>query len=357
MMKIMHIAEPFATGVLSFLVDITKRQVEEYEVYILWGMRPLTPSNVDKLFDLRVHLIKIDSFKGAIGTVINPKIYVDVYMWYKKIKPDIVHFHSSASGFVGRWALPCSKIPSFYTPHGYSFLMKDGSKLKRLIFWMIEYLSAKRPTTTIACSEGEYKEAVKLSKNATFVNNGINVGLLKPYVRPIDFINRPLKICTSGRVLYQKNPSLFNEIAKLLPDAQFIWIGEGELKSQLTSLNVKVTGWVNREEALQIIEECDFFLLPSLWEGLPLSLLEAMYLKKICIVSNVIGNRDVIRTGENGLICNSAKEYADVIINISNGKIDGKQLSEIAHADVTKNYNVDLMAEKYSVIYKKKRSK
>ena len=66
MKKIMHVAEPFATGVLSFLVDLTRQQVEEYEVYILYGVRPLTPDNVSNLFDKRVYLIKIDSFKGAI---------------------------------------------------------------------------------------------------------------------------------------------------------------------------------------------------------------------------------------------------------------------------------------------------
>ncbi len=60
-MKILHIAEPFATGVLSFLVDITKRQIEENEVYILYGVRPLTPKNVENLFDKRVRLIRISN--------------------------------------------------------------------------------------------------------------------------------------------------------------------------------------------------------------------------------------------------------------------------------------------------------
>ena len=66
MKKILHIAEPFATGVLSFLLDITKRQIEEYDIYILYGIRPLTPTNVEELFDHRIHLIKMNSFKGAI---------------------------------------------------------------------------------------------------------------------------------------------------------------------------------------------------------------------------------------------------------------------------------------------------
>ena len=63
MKKIMHIVEPFASGVLNFLVDITSRQIEEYEIYILYGIRPLTPPNVESLFDKRIHLIKIDDFK------------------------------------------------------------------------------------------------------------------------------------------------------------------------------------------------------------------------------------------------------------------------------------------------------
>jgi len=351
MKKILHIAEPFATGVLSFLLDITKRQVEEYEIYILYGVRPLTPNNVENLFDKRIHLIKMDSFRGALGTVLNPKAYKEVLYWYNKIKPDIVHLHSSASGFVGRWALPCSKIRSFYTPHGYSFLMQDGSKIKRFIYWLIEYISAKRPTKTIACSKGEYEEAIKLSKNATYVNNGINTQELLPYLKDSNHLHFPIKVCTSGRILYQKNPLLFNQIAALLPEIEFIWIGEGELKNELTSPNIKVTGWITREQALNIIKETDFFILPSLWEGLPISLLEAMYLKKICLVSNVIGNRDVINHEENGMICNKAEEYAENIKEIINNKEKGFRLANTAHEDVYIHYNVDLMSAQYSKIY------
>lgn len=353
MKKILHIAEPFATGVLSFLIDITKRQIEEYEIYILYGVRPLTPPNVEQLFDKRIHLIKMDSFKGALGTVLNPQAYKDVIRWYHKIKPDIVHFHSSASGFVGRWSLPCNKVRTFYTPHGYSFLMQDSFRLKRLIYWFIEYVSAKRPTKTIACSKGEYEEAKKLSSNVTYINNGINTKELDPYLTSAKTFHNPIKICTSGRILCQKNPILFNQIATLLPNIKFIWIGEGEMKNELTSPNIKITGWIPREKALEIIKDANFFILPSLWEGLPISLLEAMYLKKICLVSNVIGNRDVINHKVNGMICNTAEEYVTLINEMVNGEIDGFALAEHASSDVTKYYNIELMASQYSIEYNK----
>lgn len=353
-MKILHIAEPFATGVLSFLIDLTKRQVEEYDVYILYGIRPLTPPNVESLFDKRIHLIKIDDFKGALGTVLNPKAYQTIHKYYKQIKPDIIHLHSSAAGFVGRWCIPCSKTKVFYTPHGYSFLMQDGSSLKRLLYWGIEFISAKRAAKTIACSEGEYKEAYKLSKNSTFVNNGINTNELRPYIQQPLPLHHPLRICTSGRILYQKNPKLFNDIAELIPDAKFTWIGEGELKTELTANNIQITGWISREEALKTLQNADVFILPSLWEGLPISLLEAMYLKKVCIVSNVIGNRDVIKSGVNGFICNTATEYAHILKQIANQELDSNTIKENAHQDIIQNYNVDLMAEKYSKIYNSK---
>ena len=353
-MKILHVAEPFATGVLSFLIDITKRQVEEHEVYIAYGIRPLTPPDVESLFDRRVRLIKVDSFRGALGTVVNPKAYRDVRRIYNRVRPDIVHLHSSASGFVGRWAVPCGRARVFYTPHGFSFLMRDCPALKRKAFWLLEYISARRKSRIIACSEGEYREALGLSGNSTYVNNGINLEELEPFVARTSAtaFHSPVTVCTCGRILHQKNPSLFDRIARLLPDIRFVWIGEGELRSELTAPNIEVTGWVSRSKALEIVSSSDFFVLPSLWEGLPISLLEAMYLKKICLVSDVTGNRDVIRTGENGFICNGAEEYASVIRHVIEGETDGSGMAEQASKDVGENYNSATMASKYSEIYR-----
>lgn len=71
--------------------------------------------------------------------------------------------------------------------------MRNGTKFKRFLFWLIEYFSAKRSAVTIACSEGEYKEAMKLSKRSTYVNNGINTKNLKSFVRSISKIQHPIK--------------------------------------------------------------------------------------------------------------------------------------------------------------------
>lgn len=148
-----------------------------------------------------------------------------------------------------------------------------------------------------------------------------------------------------------KNPELFNEIAQLLPKAQFLWVGEGELETLLTAPNITITGWVDREKGLSLIQSCDFFILPSLYEGLPISLLEAMFLKKICLVSNVIGNKDVIQHRENGYICEEAEEFVKAIEHLVNSPKECHLLVENAHKDVLLHYNMQKMAEQYMKIY------
>lgn len=72
-------------------------------------------------------------------------------------------------------------------------------------------------------------------------------------------------------------------------------------------------------------------------------------MKKICIVSNVIGNRDVIHTGENGFVCDSVDEYVDSIQNVENNK--NTLLIENAYQDILCKYNTKTMADQYSKIY------
>lgn len=133
MKKIVHIVEPLATGVLSYIIALTTEQVNNFEVVVLWGERKETPSRPDTLFDKRVRLIKMKYFCGALKTVLNPLAYWEVRQYVNRIQPDIIHMHSSASGFIGRWSLIGNRARCFYTPHGYSFLMQNGGKLKALL--------------------------------------------------------------------------------------------------------------------------------------------------------------------------------------------------------------------------------
>ena len=65
---------------------------------------------------------------------------------------------------------------------------------------------------------------------------------------------------------------MFNRIAESFPEWKFIWIGDGDLRSELTASNIEITGWMDREEATEQLARADVFLIPSLCEGLPVAL-------------------------------------------------------------------------------------
>lgn len=344
--KLLHVVEAMGGGIFTYLVDLANELVNEFDIYIAYGVRPQTPSDYQKYFDPRVSLIKVDNFVREISPYNDLKALKEVKEIAKEIKPDIIHLHSSKAGVIGRLAFNGKTIPVFYTPHGYSFLMRDTNKLKRLIYWGIEKFFSYKKCTIISCSPGEYYESLKLTENSTYVNNAINTIELQKKLDNVKEKEHSFTVFTLGRICYQKNPSLFNSIALSMPNIRFLWIGDGELRNELTAENIIITGWVDREEALRKSINADVFLLTSLWEGLPISLLEAMYMKKLCVVSNVIGNRDVIHNGENGYVCDSIEDYINAI------KERKKEYIEQAYYDLNNKYDTKIQAKKYADIYK-----
>ena len=351
--KIVHVVESFGGGVYNFLVDLLNNTIDEFDITVIYALRPQTPDNFIIDFDKRIKFIHSKYMTRSIG-LNDLKAFFEIKKLIKNESPDIVHCHSSKAGLLTRLAINTKKIKTFYTPHGYSFLMEDSSKLKRFIYRSIEKIGTLNHSVIVACSKGEYEESLKLTKRATYVSNGVNLEKLKKYIpEKIKQINtKSLTFVTTGRVSYQKNPELFNEIAKNFPKIKFIWVGTGDLEDKLTSKNIEITGWKNRDELMEILNKSDVFILPSLWEGLPISLLEAMALKKPCIVSNVIGNRDVISNEKNGFICNNLNEFIEVIKNIHDNKYNLEKISENAFNDIKNIYNTDVMCKKYCNIYK-----
>lgn len=349
--KVLHVVESFGSGVFSFLVDLVNCTDDEFDITIAYGLRNETLENFKDYFSCNIKFVNVKNFTRSINPIKDIKSFFELKKIIKEVNPDIIHLHSSKAGFIGRFAANGKKIKMLYNPHGFSFLMQSSSKVKRLLYWVIEKIGATRNCIIVGCSNGEYEEALKLTRNSICINNGINVNKLVEDTKyfklhDIDFNN--LKICTSGRIGFQKNPELFNKIAEDFPNIQFTWIGEGELEDKLTSSNITVTGWKNREEVLKIVNENDIFILTSLWEGLPISLLEAMYLKKCCIVTNCIGNRDVIIDNKNGFIIdNNYKEIIDTL----NEKLY-ERISNEAQKSILDKFNTDRMVKEYIGEYK-----
>ena len=350
--KILFVVEAMGGGVFTYIMDLANELCKNYDMYIAYAVRQQTPENYREYFDKRVHLIKVKSFTRSINPLKDMKAILEIKRIAKRIDPDIIHLHSSKAGVVGRVAFNGKVVPLFYTPHGYSFLMENYKTMKRKMFKTIETVMAKRKCITISCSRGEHKETVKLTKRALYVNNGINTMDLAKMLEKVETVDHPFTVFTLGRICYQKNPELFNLIAESMPEVRFLWIGDGEMREYLKAPNIEITGWVDREKALSLSVNADVFILTSLWEGLPISLLESMYMRKLCVVSNVIGNRDVIHNGHNGFVCRSVEDFKAAIETQNT-----KELTDRAYRDIESIYNTSVMGKKYAEIYERALSK
>jgi hypothetical protein len=350
--KVLHVVEAMGGGVFTYIVELANGMSDEFDITIAFGIRSETPENYEEYFKDNINLIRVENFERAIRLTKDIKAYFELHKIIKKLNPDIIHLHSSKAGAIGRMIPNPEGKKMFYTPHGYSFLMEDISALKKHIYRFVEKMCGRRNCTTVACGKGEWEESKKVSKKSTYISNGIDT-------QKIDKImegdmqrgkNHQFTVYTVGRINYQKNPEMFNEIAKLVPNARFIWIGDGDMRNEITEENISVTGWLSGENALEVAKNGDVFILPSRWEGLPISLLEAMYMKKICIVSDVVGNRDIIKNEITGYICHTAKEFSDKIkqcMETENGRI-----IQNAHQEVANHYNSEWLCNRYKELYK-----
>lgn len=348
--KILMVCEAFGGGVLAYVSQLCNDMCDDFDVYLAYSVRPQTPKSFADELDRRIHLIEVKSFgRDLLNVRSDLKAIRELREIAEKIQPDIIHLHSSIAGGLGRMAFNGKNVTVVYTPHGYAHILM-GPGVKSKVYLALEKVLGRTNHITLTCCESEDEEAKRLCKHTAYIETGINLRELSAALDGIEPVKKErFTVFSLGRICKQKRPELFNRIAELIPEARFLWIGDGELREQLTAPNIEVTGWKPRHEALAIAKGADAFILCSYGEAIAMSVLENMYIKKLCLVSNTMGNKSVIRDGENGYVCDTPEEYAARI----RGAIRAfpKELPEAAYADVLTTYNTDAMKEKFVRFY------
>ena len=142
--KILFIVDAMRGGVFTYIVDLANELVNKYNMYIAYAVRKQTSENYHDYFDKRIHLIKEKNFNHSINPIKDMKAFIEIKNITKRIKPDIIHLHSSKAGALGRFAFNGRKPPLFYTPHRYSFLMQNHSFAKRMIYKAVETVCSRK---------------------------------------------------------------------------------------------------------------------------------------------------------------------------------------------------------------------
>lgn len=358
-LNIVHIVEALGGGVYTYFKDLTKFFGDEeikknIHTTVIYSSKrkEIIPENITKEFSDQVELIELDMVR-ELSPLNDFKSTLKLRRLLKDIGPDVIHLHSSKAGVIGRLAAMqlSSKPMVFYTPHGYSFLRKDISPIKQNIFRAIEkYTQKSLGGITIACGDTEMEYAKQIGET-TLVRNGINVKQIAEHYRPQN--NSKLTIGIVGRITFARNPNLFNEIAQRFPQYDFVWIGDGEFRESIIAKNIRITGWFfNPEQTFAELTKIDVYLQTSLWEGLPIALLEAMALNKPVVATNIIGNKDVIINGKTGFLFDKIEELYEIFPQLENKEFRQK-MGENAFERVNDYFNVSKNFKQLIDIYRK----
>lgn len=349
--KILMVCEAFGGGVFTYASQLCNDMVDNFDVYLAYSLRPQTPKNYKDFLDKHVHLIQVKSFgeKGLTSIPNDIKVIRELQAIERKVQPDVIHLHSSIAGGMGRLAFKGKNNTVVYTPHGYAHILM-GPGIKSKMYKLMESILGKTNAMTLTCCESEDEVAKTLCKRTAYIETGVNLADLSASLDGIEPVhNEKFTVFTLGRACVQKQPQLFNRIAELVPEAHFVWIGNGELENELTAPNMEVTGWKPRKEALAMAKGTDAFILCSLGEAIAMSLIENMYIKKLILVSNTMGNKSVIKDGINGYVCETAEDYTERI-KAAMRKFPS-ELPERAYQDVLEVYNTEAMKKKYIEFY------
>lgn len=349
-MTVVHVLEPFATGVSTAVISITK-QLPAIRHVVVHGCRMWVDAleKVRAKFPEGVVFIKWSHAGREISPVKDARALRELITILKGCKhPEtVIHLHSSKAGFLGRVACKLLGISAvLYTPHCGAFNRTDVSPLKRKFFRFLERVGGWFGGTVVGCGESEAAIYSQLGKRALCVSNGVEITAAAKD-RDADLI------CFAGIASAQKNPALFNRIAALFQDraVPFYWVGDGPLGGELRAENITLTGWAGKDQVDAYLNRTLIYLSSSSWEGLPFGVLEAMNASCALLLSNVPGNRELVIPGENGYLFNDEYEAADLIKKMLNNKPEtlamGIKSREMAEA----RYSVEKMGREYGKIY------
>jgi len=282
----------------------------------------------------------------------------------RKVRPDVVHAHSSKAGFLARLAGACCRVPVVYTPHVFPFLMACGARRKSL-YRLLERCVRGATAALIAVSEEEAREARRLgfSRDRVFlIPNGV-----APCEAGSVTVKETgaLRVGFFGRLVRQKGPDVLIEAASMvvahLPHVSFCLTGDGEMEGPLRAMverlnltaAVKFKGACPQGETVARMRETDVVVVPSRWEGCPYVVLEAFQAGVPLVASAVGGVPDLVQNGVSGVLVapEDAEALCDALLALLREPHKRRLVAELGRIAVGR-CGVDVMTSAVSGVYR-----
>lgn len=315
--------------------------------------------------------------KGIQTHIIFTKKPFNLFVWRKvkklirEQKIDIVHAHGTRANSNVFWAARSLHIPLIYTIHGWSFHNDQKPFVKKFRILGEKFL-VSRTDVNISVSESNKQTGKKYIRSftSTVVNNGIDQEKFNPAGNFAD-IRKELSIDKNAILLLfiarftaHKQPltliRAMANVVKRIPSIRLLMVGDGDEKKAAVALAKELSIEESiiflpfRQDVPDILQAADIFILPSLWEGLPIGLLEAMSMGKAVIATNVDGTCEIVRHQQNGYLIEPdhlQSELAGAIILLAADPVLREKYGARAIATVKSHFNVTHMTRQIENIY------
>ena len=351
-MNILHISRTMGQGGAEKVVyQICKESDNKMFIASIGGIYE------NELNKIGVKHFKIPDINGK-----NPIVIIKTYLILKKIikkeNINIVHSHHRMAAFYSKILnIFNRKFKRIYTAHN---IFYDKKMLMRY---------SLKGSKIVAVGDGVKNNLVKYyeipEEKVEVIYNSIET---KKNNKPTDdFIKNKqdkIYIGTIGRLSEQKGMDIFiKAIANIINENKNIYgiiIGDGELRTDLEKITRKLNVQDNimflgyRSDVLELINELDFIVLASRWEGFPLTPIETFSQGKTIIATNIDGNNEIVKNDVNGLLfekdnVNELEEKINYLIINNDIK---EKLEKNAYKDFETKYSYKIFIERYSDLYK-----
>ena len=350
---VIHVCEALASGILRVVPALAHASADlGIPTVVVHGRRPETPADIADSFDPRVRLVPVPDWgdRSPLGMCVGTlRASAVLRRELSRFHHGVLHLHSTHAGFVGR-LVPAPGWARFYTPQGYAFLNESHPRALRWLTLAAESALASR-AHTLACSRAEGVVAARLARGhgVSVVQNGVDVAPPEPLAGRA---NDRFVIASVGRAAYQRRPDLFVEMRALLGEdanTAFHWFGDGPDRELLVGAGVAVSGWLPQPEAAVAIARTDVLVHFSAFEGLPLSLLEAMTTGRAVVASDLPVIREVL--DDAGILVRNAPEAADAVRRLRADEALRAELAARAYDRARRLFTKQAMVERTLAAY------
>ncbi|HOV79026.1 MAG TPA: glycosyltransferase family 4 protein [Bacillota bacterium] len=322
-----------------------------------------------------IKVVEIPELKRNISPLNDLKAFYKLYSLMKKEGFHIVHCHSSKAGVLGRLAARLAGVPKiFFTVHGWG-INEYQVRPARFFYTLTERFTGALSTGIVCVSQNDLEKGLRLRlaspDRLSVIYNGMPEPQKKKGVlrKELAIKEEDIIIGTVARLALQKDPLfLLNVAERMIASSNnrlnkrriyFVIVGDGPLRLKCEEyikrkgLEERVFLLGAREEAAELMQDFDVFVLFSRWEGLPLTVIEAM-LAGVPVVANAVGGvGEMVVNNETGYLIDkldvneAEKALWDLVSN------PGKRFSmgEAGRQRALKLFNVSRMVEEYKKLY------